>query len=672
MAASSRQLALTSLALTVLSPPSLPAWLALQRINVSDNQLTHLPELPPSLSELDARLNRLTSLPALPNTLRRLTVFGNQLTSLPDRLPATLRWLHAHNNRLTSVPENLLTQLRDAFLVNLMENPLSERVLTDFATAQDAGGYHGPIIMVGRARTGTGTQGPARTLAEAVADWLDGEPETVALWQGFSEEEGAQDYARFLHKLRTENVNVADEGFRQAVVEDLRRAANNPQLRARYFELAVDANQTCEDRRTFTWNSMQCARLILDIENRVYDNRLDELVSLGRVMFRLDALEKIAHEKARLLKAEVLRPDAEPDYIEVHLAYQAELRKRLKLEPVVAPDMRFFKASGVKDEDIDEAETRVQNEETAGFDDYLASWEPFETVERRIAPEDYEAMQEQLIDAMGEEFDDRLKKRLAALNLTGDGDAERQLGVEVRKEIEREIKGALRDKVLAGLRPGLQSDRHILPRPDQTGGEVSELGIRPEHPLALAPEQWLGDEHITADYALVRAELEREYPELVARTRFVEPAQAQLLRETADETVRQEILQEIVRVDQEPNDTADFLFLPVNNGRADQEGDHWSLMFVDRRHRAAYHYDSAGPHNSAAATKLATILSVNLVPVRMAGQRNGYDCGVFVVDATRTLARRLAQGERPDHGPLHLADLVADRPALQRRLSQNR
>ncbi|NWL44300.1 NEL-type E3 ubiquitin ligase domain-containing protein, partial [Bradyrhizobium elkanii] len=92
---------------------------------------------------------------------------------------------------------------------------------------------------------------------------------------GFSEEEGAQDYARFLHKLLTQNVNVADEGFRQAVVEDLRRAANNPQLRARYFELAVDANQTCEDRRTLTWNSMQCARLILDIENRVYDNRLD-------------------------------------------------------------------------------------------------------------------------------------------------------------------------------------------------------------------------------------------------------------------------------------------------------------------------------------------------------------------------------------------------------------
>jgi hypothetical protein len=83
------------------------------------------------------------------------------------------------------VPENLLTQLRDAFLVNLRENPLSERVLTDFATARDAGGYHGPIILMGRAGTRTGTQGPARTLAEAVADWLDGEPETVALWQGF-------------------------------------------------------------------------------------------------------------------------------------------------------------------------------------------------------------------------------------------------------------------------------------------------------------------------------------------------------------------------------------------------------------------------------------------------------------------------------------------------------
>ncbi|WP_284242402.1 Ulp1 family isopeptidase [Neomesorhizobium albiziae] len=52
----------------------------------------------------------------------------------------------------------------------------------------------------------------------------------------------------------------------------------------------------------------------------------------------------------------------------------------------------------------------------------------------------------------------------------------------------------------------------------------------------------------------------------------------------------------------------------------------------------------------------------------MAQQRNSYDCGVFVVDATRELARRLAQEPRPRRELLHLHDLVADRRALQDRL----
>ncbi|WP_156929106.1 MULTISPECIES: hypothetical protein [unclassified Bradyrhizobium] len=50
----------------------------------------------------------------------------------------------------------------------------------------------------------------------------------------------------------------------------------------------------------------------------------------------------------------------------------------------------------------------------------------------------------------------------------------------------------------------------------------------------------------------------------------------------------------------------------------------------------------------------------------MTQQRNGYDCSVFVVDGTRELVKRLAQGERPDL--LQFDALVADRQALQTRL----
>ncbi|WP_136626171.1 Ulp1 family isopeptidase [Bradyrhizobium macuxiense] len=50
----------------------------------------------------------------------------------------------------------------------------------------------------------------------------------------------------------------------------------------------------------------------------------------------------------------------------------------------------------------------------------------------------------------------------------------------------------------------------------------------------------------------------------------------------------------------------------------------------------------------------------------MAQQQDRYDCGVFVLDATRTLVRRLAEGQQPEQ--LRLNNIGADRQALQDRL----
>ncbi|MGV7219176.1 NEL domain-containing protein [Bradyrhizobium sp. UFLA05-112] len=261
-----------------------------------------------------------------------------------------------------------------------------------------------------------------------------------------------REYALFLDKL-LESVNSGNEEFRQSVANDLRQAAKNPQLRAQYFQLALDANQSCEDRRTLAWNGMQTARLIADVENGLYDNtaRLPDLVHLGRVMFRLDALEGIAREKAHSLRSVYDVEDI--DAIEVYLTYQSKLCDRLALQHV-APDMRYFDVSGVTEADVDSAETSVRSKEAEEFAGYLATdWQPWDNVVRRIAPEDHAATQEQLIDAMGQEFDSRLEQQIADKGLVGletelVDDAKRELGAAVRKEIAREIKGALRDKVL--------------------------------------------------------------------------------------------------------------------------------------------------------------------------------------------------------------------------------
>ncbi|WP_245570282.1 Ulp1 family isopeptidase [Bradyrhizobium ottawaense] len=191
------------------------------------------------------------------------------------------------------------------------------------------------------------------------------------------------------------------------------------------------------------------------------------------------------------------------------------------------------------------------------------------------------------------------------------------------------------------------------------------------HGLVLDDTEWLGDQHIDRDYGLQEQDLQRNDPDLAARTRFVNPLIALNYLRSNDDGV---VLTEFQRIvyDDNGNDTADFLFLPVINGNPEDpnsRGNHWSLLFVDRSDRGrpvAYHYDSYGGLNNRDAEHLARRLNLPLELAVMAQQQNTYDCGVFVVDGTRELVRRLAQGREPDLR--NLSDVGANRQALQIRL----
>ncbi|MGL3210422.1 hypothetical protein [Bradyrhizobium sp. BR 1433] len=104
--------------------------------------------------------------------------------------------LEARGNRLTSLPEALLTQLGSECMVYVDDNPLSERVRTNLATALNAPGYSGPRVFFSMNEATPGDS--PRPLSEAVADWMEGEPEVIAAWQNFAGEAGASEYALFL------------------------------------------------------------------------------------------------------------------------------------------------------------------------------------------------------------------------------------------------------------------------------------------------------------------------------------------------------------------------------------------------------------------------------------------------------------------------------------------
>lgn len=122
-----------SLTLNHLSLTSLPNALnkltTLKQLDVTDNCLTHLPELPAKLVKLKVSDNRLTGLPELPATLRSLEASRNDLATLPI-LPRNLV--------KCSLNHNLLTQIPNAFSLDMDGNSIVQSGLpcnvNDFKT----------------------------------------------------------------------------------------------------------------------------------------------------------------------------------------------------------------------------------------------------------------------------------------------------------------------------------------------------------------------------------------------------------------------------------------------------------------------------------------------------------------------------------------------------------
>lgn len=95
-------------------------------------------------------------------------------------------------------------------------------------------------------------------------------------------------------------------------------------------------------------------------------------------------------------------------------------------------------------------------------------------------------------------------------------------------------------------------------------------------------------------------------------------------------------------------DQKNFLLMPLNNSKKLKEagGSHWSTLIYNKATALFYHYDSIKGHNLSVAKDVARkILSYttgqDVVPkvIEIDGplQKNGYDCGVFMLSAIEVL-----------------------------------
>ena len=102
----------------ITSISQLPTTLV--KFDCSMNQLNQLPSLPNTLEELSCAMNRLTNLPILPNSLKVLYCNFNEITNLPY-LPSNLEFLACGSNKITCLP----TLPKTIFIGDIALNPLA-------------------------------------------------------------------------------------------------------------------------------------------------------------------------------------------------------------------------------------------------------------------------------------------------------------------------------------------------------------------------------------------------------------------------------------------------------------------------------------------------------------------------------------------------------------------
>ncbi|BET61231.1 NEL-type E3 ubiquitin ligase domain-containing protein [Yersinia pseudotuberculosis] len=434
----------------------------LMYLNIADCELTELPTLPNTLTELSADFNQLRTLPdTLPISLLRLSVTSNQLTQLPETLPASLSFLMILGNRLTALPENLpsslrcisaeynqLSQLPDLARLPqncelLLEgNPLSASTLLALQHLRTNPYYQGPQIICREL-----DDLPPASLSNIVAIWLVPEQQNTLAgdWANIETEANSAAFSVFLHRLATTKNTENIPEFKQQIAAWLLQLAGSPTLREQTFLIAQEASATCEDRITLTYNDMQKAVMLHEVEKGQYDTQLPELMARGREMFRLEQLENIAREKVKILKTLNVHS---VDDIEVYLAYQVKLRESLELFSV-SKEMRFFGVSHVTEDDLLSAEKRVKTTENHDFPRWLSQWSPWKSVVQRIEPERYAAAVKRQYSALDNIYPDKLAAELAANGMTGDEDANRIVGKKITDDIMGEIDMALTHEVLS-------------------------------------------------------------------------------------------------------------------------------------------------------------------------------------------------------------------------------
>ncbi|WP_460141143.1 NEL-type E3 ubiquitin ligase domain-containing protein [Pseudomonas sp. S2_E01] len=341
-------------------PEALSQMSGLQHLSLNDNQLILTEQTLRKLADmrglhtLSLAGNRLGATLDVRKMLHLQGLFlgHTHATELPlglERLPY-LDMVDLRGNEIRKLPDWLFDSSRRlARTINLRHNPLSSESSARLKAYRD--------------NTGEGMgflDNDAAVISEQMARdfWMPKPNEhnyarRNHAWQALKNQPASDGFFRLL----AETGSTADSRF---VREDMTRRVWNvveatgrdAALRDQLLSMAVKSN--CADSAATLFSNLEVAVEIEQVVRQAINthDRAARLINLGRSLFNLDYLDKIAREK--------VTADPTLDPVEVGLAYRTGLADRLEL--IGQPrHMRYASLGGVKPADLDVAYSRVVN-----------------------------------------------------------------------------------------------------------------------------------------------------------------------------------------------------------------------------------------------------------------------------------------------------------------------
>ncbi|MFS0827404.1 NEL-type E3 ubiquitin ligase domain-containing protein [Pseudomonas phoenicis] len=307
----------------------------LHLLNLADNPLrrTFSVQNMPHLRYLNLR-----------HTEQRLLPAG--LTARPNLVLADLR-----ENHIRTLPEPFFTRPRwmsQTILVG--RNPLDSATLDRMEAWRES-------------QAGVDAQGTDESAAAVVRDaWLTSLPEQpqlerLAIWEELRLRSEAHGLFDLLDRLRQSADFIRPEAaLGQRVWALLDALHASPDLADEVFALA-NVPLTCQDSAALCFSGLELHLLVWQALQRARNSAGSEvqaLIQLGRQLWRLDEVERIALRDIEARHAD----GADPDQIEVVLAYRVGLREALDL-PAQPQDMLFAGVSGVDPARLEQARQAV-------------------------------------------------------------------------------------------------------------------------------------------------------------------------------------------------------------------------------------------------------------------------------------------------------------------------